>query len=283
MGSVKVVKLGGSVLTDPAAYRRAAKFFRARLAASPQARFVAVVSAQGGHTDELQRTAERFMARPNPVMLDLLWSTGELRSVALLTLALHAAGVRAMGLNVEQAGLQHGPGPAGAGAVSVDARGVVRALERYRVVVAPGFLARRSSGGIVTLGRGGSDLSAVLLAEGLRADRCELIKDVPGYFSQDPRCHPDAQHIPALPSDVAMAMARAGCDLVQPQALEAAARCGVTLVIRSLKEGAPQTEVRPVAVCGGPAQCVGGVPAAPGEENSGARELAGQGLALSHR
>lgn len=243
-GPVTVVKLGGSVLTSPGAYRRAARFFRRRLDEEPQGRFVVVVSAEQGHTDALLQAAQRIVQRPNPVMLDLLWSTGELRSVALLTLALHAAGVRATGLNVEQTGLLVRQKSSGERSVTLEAGGLRRALERYRVAVAPGFLARRGSGAVVTLGRGGSDWTAVLLAAGLGADRCELIKDVPGYFSDDPRTDPHARHIPALTNDVAVAMARAGCDLVQQQALEEAARRGVTLVIRSLDEPVLQTEVR---------------------------------------
>ena len=106
------------------------------------------------------------------------------------------------------------------------------ALARNAVVVVPGFVATRFQQ-IVTLGRGGSDLSAVLLAEALGADRCILIKDVDGYFTCDPAKHDDAKPIEALTYTRALAMADASCPLVQRQALAAAERAGVPLVVRS--------------------------------------------------
>lgn len=242
---IVVVKMGGSVLTEPAAYKRAANFLRQRLRESSNLRLIAVVSAENGHTDELLAEARRAVHRPNPVMLDLLWSTGELRSVALLTLRLHSVGVRATGLNVHQAGLfcSSEAGPSVADSVRFEKRRLTRALERFPIVVVPGFLAVRRSGSIVSLGRGGSDLSAVLLAAGVGATRCELIKDVPGYFTADPHARPEAAHIPRISFAHARAMAAAGCDLVQAGALEAAARNKLRVVIRSLEDGAPHTEI----------------------------------------
>lgn len=243
---IAVIKLGGSVLTDAAAYRRAAEYLRWRARKAPHMRFVAVVSAERGATDALLAAARRAIAWPNPVMLDLLWSTGELRSVALLTLHLHAAGVRATGLNVHQTGLVMESAPGGvADAVKFESRRLLRALERFRVVVTPGFLAARRGGGIVSLGRGGSDLSAVLLAAGLRAASCELVKDVPGYFSADPAVEAEAEQLPRISLDRARTMARSGCHLVQPAALEIAARHQVRLVVCSLEPSAPKTEIFP--------------------------------------
>lgn len=258
-----VVKIGGSVLTDTAAYERVARFLRSRVRGAERPRIVAVVSAQHGHTDELLGAARAVVRRPNPVMLDLLWSTGELRSVALLAFHLHAVGVRATGLNVQQAGLrvarESGTQLDG---VQVDPWRLTRALEKFLVVVVPGFLATRRSGSIVSLGRGGSDLSAVLLATALKAQRCELVKDVPGYFEADPATHLDARQLPQMSYERALQMACAGCELVQPAALEAAARAGLRVVIRSLDEGAPRTEIRP--------NCPAGVLAQPpaGEERT---------------
>ena len=243
--SITVVKIGGSVLTDTAAYERVARFLRSRVRGAERPRIVAVVSAQHGHTDDLLGAAQSIVRRPNPVMLDLLWSTGELRSVALLVFHLHALGVRATGLNVQQAGLRViRESGAQRDGVQVDPWRLTRALEKFLVVVVPGFLATRRSGSIVSLGRGGSDLSAVLLATGLNAERCELIKDVPGYFDVDPAAHAAARQLPQVSYERALEMARAGCELVQPAALEAAARAGLHLVIRSLDESAQRTEIR---------------------------------------
>jgi len=234
-----IVKLGGSVLTGLSAYQEAASFLK-RESSDGAWRLVAVVSAEYGHTDTLAREASELAGAPDPAALDLLWSTGELRSVALLTLALKNAGVSATGLNAHEGGLRssvakRGPGvPADQTTDAIGFSGLAlrAALARHAVVVVPGFLATRVQQ-IVTLGRGGSDLSAVLLAEALGATRCVLIKDVDGYFTCDPTTHDEATPIEALTYARALTMADANCPLVQRQALAAAERAGVPLVVRS--------------------------------------------------
>jgi len=208
-----------------------------------------VVSGEYGHTDALAREASEIAATPDPAALDLLWSTGELRSVALLTLALRDAGVSAAGLNAHEAGLRsasfdgrgplhpasldrQGPLHPASDAIGFGGLALRAALARHAVVVVPGFLATRFQQ-IVTLGRGGSDLSAVLLTEALGADRCILIKDVDGYFTSDPATHNDATPIESLTYTHALAMADANCPLVQRQALAAAERASVPLIVRS--------------------------------------------------
>lgn len=185
--SIAVIKIGGSVLPGPLGYRHAARFIASRVVEEPGIRLLIVVSAARGETDRLLDTARAACAAPDPAMRDLLWSTGELRSVALVTLSLQALGVDATGVNVHQTGLRLDTGRA-----TATARPLVRPLrllERlgtHDVVVAPGFPARGDGSAIVSLGRGGSDLTAVLLAVRLAASRCELVKDVPGYFASDP-------------------------------------------------------------------------------------------------
>ncbi len=232
--ALTVLKLGGSVLTGPEAYTRAARFV-ASLVTESGGRVVAVVSAEQGHTDELLSEAQQLTPTPDSDALDLLWSTGELRSVALLTLALHAAGVRATGLNVHETGLRRSPSASSACRESVLNTLTLRtALEREQVVVVPGFLAT-SGQRVVTLGRGGSDWSAVLFAAALGATRCVLIKDVDGYYTDDPRHSSSAALIPALSYDAALGMADAGCPLVQRQAIAEARARGVELVVRSFE------------------------------------------------
>ena len=221
-----VLKLGGSVLTDAAAYGRAAEFVAARLT-SPASRLLVVVSAELGHTDVLLGEARAIAPEPDTETLDLLWSTGELRSVALLTLALKSIGVAAAALNAHEAGLR-----AVGGAVALNVITLRAALAEHRVVVVPGFLATRDQR-FVTLGRGGSDLSAVLLGAALGADGVELIKDVDGYFTADPRVNPDAQLISRLHVDDALQLADAGCPLVQRHAVAAARDASLPLVVRS--------------------------------------------------
>jgi aspartate kinase len=249
---VSVVKLGGSVLVDVPAYRAAADALTARAAARPDERLVVVVSAREGVTDALSALARTLTRRPKQRALDLLWSTGEIESVALLTIALQDAGADALGLNVHELGLRFCdvvPEPS-TGVVPGFSRGPIflhgdrvrAAVRDHQIVVVPGFIATDDDGAIVSLGRGGSDLTAVLLAAELGA-ACELVKDVPGYFSADPNRDPAATPLPALTYDDALAMAEKGCDLVQPRALEAAARAAVALVVRSLADQVGRTIV----------------------------------------
>jgi len=235
---IAVIKIGGSILTSDQAYRRAAEFVCSRHLKAPEERLVVVVSAQEGTTDSLQELATRIVASPKPAALDLLWSTGELRSVALLTLHLHALGMRATGLNIHEAGLIV-PGNranAPAGGLRLDAARLSSVLENHAVAVVPGFFATNGLHSVVSLGRGGSDLTAVLLAAGLGATCCELIKDVPGYFTSDPHKNADAVPVPFLTFEHALALADEGCDLVQRKAIEVAARHNLPLVVRSLDE-----------------------------------------------
>lgn len=226
MADVAVLKLGGSVLTDLAAYRTAARFLRDE-AIRTQVHIVAVVSAQEGHTDLLRADAAALTEDPSSDALDLLWSTGELRSVALLTMALRAEGVTASGCNVHETGLRVSQGN-----VTLNPLSLRAALGRCDVVVVPGFLAT-SRQQIVTLGRGGSDWSAVAFAAALGAVRCELIKDVPGYFTADPHASTNAALIDQLTYATALAMADGGCPLVQRQAIDHAQRAQLPLIVRS--------------------------------------------------
>jgi aspartate kinase len=225
--NLTVVKIGGSVLTGPAALGRTAAALAARVA-HDRAKFLVVVSAELGHTDLLLDEARALSPDPSEAALDLLWSTGELRSVALLTLALESQGVAVRGLNVHEAGLHVGDR-----GLTLNPLAVRAALARSAVVVVPGFLATRELR-VVTLGRGGSDLSAVSLAILLRADRCELVKDVDGYFTADPNIDAHATLVPALDFDEALRLADEGCPLVQRQAIAAARAAGLPLVVRSL-------------------------------------------------
>ncbi|HTU35798.1 MAG TPA: hypothetical protein VMF66_18500 [Candidatus Acidoferrum sp.] len=243
-----VIKIGGSILTGPPAYRRAAAFIHNRLAAAPDERFVVVVSAQKGATDSLEQTANKIVPSPRKQALDLLWSTGELRSVALLALHLQALDVRAIGVNVHQTGLlaPHVAGAvtgSGLGNVRFEANFLSELLADHAVAIVPGFLAVDHLQSVVSLGRGGSDLTAVLLAAGLGANRCELVKDVPGYFTSDPHRNRTALPVPFLTFEHALELADEGCDLVQRAALEAAARWDLPLVVRSLNEKASVSRI----------------------------------------
>jgi aspartate kinase len=221
------VKIGGSVLAGPAGYRHAAAFVE-RLAAAGGGPLAIVVSAEKGHTDALFDEARRYATEPEQSALDLLWSTGELRSVALVTLLLRAAGLVATGLNAHEAGLVAYPDR-----VDLHPAALHGALARHAVVVVPGFRATRGQQ-VVTLGRGGSDLSATVVAARLGAARCVLIKDVDGYFTGDPAADPSARLLAGIGYDLALQMADAGCPLVQREALVEARTAGIEIIVRSL-------------------------------------------------
>ncbi|MFQ5806170.1 MAG: hypothetical protein ACE5I3_06960 [Phycisphaerae bacterium] len=238
-----VIKIGGSVLTGMDAYARCAESLRTRLRAAPRAGLLVVVSAELGTTDRLEKLAQDLCPQPDPGTLDLLWSTGELQSAALLTLCLHRLGVAAVALNVHQCGLI-APGEApGHADLRLNPLRLRYFLSGHPVVIVPGFLARGPFDSVVSLGRGASDLTAVLLASALNARRCELVKDVPGYFTADPRRDESARPIAWLSYDEALAMACAGCDLVQVAAIEAAQRTNTVLLIRSLAAADTRTTV----------------------------------------
>jgi aspartate kinase len=252
---LSVLKIGGSVLRDAPSYRATARFLQARLAHQGAEKLVVIVSAQYGQTDALleeahaivngessdQRSESQSPTDINSAALDLLWCTGELRSVALLTLHLQTLGVDATPFNVHQTGLVSCPDRPG---TTVRPLRLLAALASSRIVVVPGFLGVSPGGTITSLGRGGSDLTAVLLAAAIRADACELIKDVPGYFTADPHRDAGARPIHDLAIAEALAMADAGCDLVQRAALVAAAAADLHIVIRSMDAAARVTHLR---------------------------------------
>src|ERR1700723_2658699 len=240
---IAVIKVGGSILKSAKAYRRAAKFVRHTLQTAPHERLVVMLSAQEGTTDRLERGARQIVREPARAALDLLWSTGEIRSVALLALHLQQLGVAAAPLNIHEAGLIVPETENEVGRIQLHEGRLRGVLAKFAVAVVPGFLAANSANAIVSLGRGGSDLTAVLLAEGLRACRCELIKDVPGYFTADPHQDAGARHLPFLSFEEAISMADEGCNLVQRQAIVAAQRCGLPLVIRSVHKKTTSSRV----------------------------------------
>ena len=240
---VVVIKFGGSVLENDSSYHRVAESLANRLHKCAEERLLVVVSAQNGLTDELENLAAAIIEDPNPRTLDLLWSTGEIRSVALLALHLQKMGVAAAGLNVHEMGLRFGRSAQRQTRIEVFSAEVQRALEDHSVVIVPGFFATFPSGTVVSLGRGGSDLSAVLLADEFDARQCELVKDVPGYFTEDPHVSPHAEYLPWISYETAIEMAERGCELVQPVALEAARERGVQLVVRTLDDAVPGTVV----------------------------------------
>lgn len=236
---LSVLKIGGSILRDDRSFAVTARFLQTRLTLNQDERLVVIVSAQYGTTDYLEAEAQTIANDPSQIALDLLWSTGELRSVALLALHLQKIGVSAVPFNVHQTGLVSDR----ATGTSVRPLRLLAALAHARIVIVPGFLGVSAGGAIASLGRGGSDLTAVLLASAIRADACELIKDVAGYYTADPNRDPAARQIHHLSIAEAIRMADAGCDLVQRAALVAASDGHLEIIVRSLDGDAPVTHV----------------------------------------
>ncbi len=178
-----VLKFGGSVLRDDLHVRAAADEVAAFVRRG--ARVVAVVSALEGTTDALLARAKTYAPQPHPFATAQLLATGELASAAYLGLALDSIGVRAETLDTARAGLRTQGDPLDATPVECELPGVVEALGRARAVVVPGFAGRDQHGRTTLLGRGGSDLTALFLAQRLGA-ACRLVKDVDGLYEWDP-------------------------------------------------------------------------------------------------
>ena len=216
---LSVLKFGSSVLARPDDYRVAAEVIAAEIARGR--RVVAVVSAMGRTTDTLLAAARAITAAPPETQIGALLATGEEASVALLTLALVAGGVRAAGVSASRAPVRtHGPLD-DADPVHVDTARIRRALRTRDALVFPGFVGRDASGVPSLLGRGGSDLTALFLGDALGASEIRLVKDVDGIFPEDPRGRDGGAPYAALTWDAAR---RVGGGVVQPKALAYAER-----------------------------------------------------------
>ena len=227
---ISIQKYGGSSLADDAQVAAVAE--RVARAHRSGSAIVVVVSARGATTDELVRSATAVSDVPDPRETDKLLATGELASAALLAIALQDLGVPAVSLSGPDAGLR-AVGPPGAGVIASIDTGTVREwLDRGHVVVVAGFQALDDDGAVVTLGRGGSDTSAVALAVAHGAAVCEIYTDVRGIARADPRVVPGAGLLPVLPATVMAEMAFSGARVLHPRSVELAAAHGVDIVVR---------------------------------------------------
>jgi len=194
---------------------------------------VVTVSAMGKRTDELVSLAKQITDRPAGRELDMLMATGEQVSIALLTMALHELGQPAISLTGPQVGIRTDDAHTSARIMSVDAAGLQQFLSEGKVVVVAGFQGLSESGELVTLGRGGSDLTAVALAGALGADRCEICTDVDGVYSGDPRYIPDARKLDHICYDEMLELASMGAKVLHSRSVEFAKKYGVQIVVRS--------------------------------------------------
>ncbi len=241
---IVVMKFGGTSVAGPEEIKRAAR----RIVAAREAgnRVVAVLSARGKSTDELVAAAFEISARPDPREMDMLLSTGERISCALAAMAIKDMGHEALSLTGSQAGIVTDNSHTKAKIIDVRADRIRESLGQERIVLVAGFQGvSTDSRDVTTLGRGGSDTTAVALAAALGASVCEIYTDVTGVFSADPRIVPDARKLAVTSYEEMLEMAASGAKVLQLRAVEYARNHAVPIHCRSSFEDLPGTLVLP--------------------------------------
>jgi aspartate kinase len=206
---------------------------------------VVVVSAMGKSTDQLVKLAQQISTTPSRREMDMLLSTGEQVSIALMSMALQELGQPAISMTGAQVGIVTEAEHTRARILNIQTQRIERHLQKGKVVVVAGFqgITDREALEITTLGRGGSDTSAVALAAALQADQCEIYTDVPGILTTDPRIVPDAQLMTEITCDEMLELASLGAKVLHPRAVEIARNYGIPLVVRSSWSDEPGTRV----------------------------------------
>ena len=236
-----VQKFGGSSLADTARIKRAARRLINTVSQGHQT--VAVVSAQGDTTDHLIASLAGITSAPSPRELDAYLSAGELMSAGLMSMAIEKLGHSAVSLSGWQAGLQTDAVHGNARVLGLGNDRIQKELDSGRIVVVAGFQGIDHEGNITTLGRGGSDTTAVALAAFLNADRCLIYTDVDGVYDRDPRIFPDAVRFDTVGYDEMLRLAREGAQVLHDRAVELAKEKGVTLQVLSSFRPGPGTLV----------------------------------------
>ncbi len=226
-----VQKFGGSSLANPERLRRAAAIISD--CASDGNKVVAVVSARGDTTDELLTDARRISASPEPRELDALLSTGETGSAAMTAMQLAAMGHGSVSLSAAQAGIRTDGVHGNARILDIDTQRILRELGAGRIVIVAGFQGLDGKGDTTTLGRGGSDTTAVELAAALGADGCEIYSDVDGIYTADPRLVTGAARLERIDYADMLQLALHGSQVLHSRSVEAAMRKGVTVSLLS--------------------------------------------------
>ena len=238
-----VMKFGGTSVADAERIKNAARRIVQR--AEEGGRVVAVLSARGKHTDELIAAAHEVSPRPHPREMDMLLSTGERVSCALAAMAINDLGHEAISLTGSQAGIVTDTSHTKARILEVKAHRIRSALDDGRIVLVAGFQGvSHDSLDVTTLGRGGSDTTAVALAAALGAEVCEIFTDVAGVFSADPRLVPSARKLPVVTFEEMLEMSASGAGVLQLRSVEYARNYGVTIHCRSSFEDGPGTVVQ---------------------------------------
>jgi aspartate kinase len=247
-GPLVVQKFGGSSLADADRIRRVARRIARERATG--ADLVVVVSAMGETTDELLSLAAAITDEPDDRELDVLLATGEHQSATLVSMALHSLGVAAISLTGAQAGITTDGRHGRARIANVDPKRVRHELDAGKVVIVAGFQGRSETdertghAETTTLGRGGSDTTAVALAARLGADRCQIFTDVRGIYTADPRIAPGARQLDLIGYEEMLELAQQGAQVMQTRAVELGWVNGVVIEVLSSFEDAPGTQIR---------------------------------------
>ena len=226
-----VQKFGGTSVADRICLHNVANIIARRIGEGNHV--VTVVSAQGDATDRLLASAREMSEKPNLRELDALLSTGEQASAALLAITLIDMGIPAVSLTGAQAGIQTDNEYGNAEITMIDTQKIEQYLERGATVIIAGFQGLSPEGDVATLGRGGSDASAVALAAALRADSCRIYKDVDGIYTADPRKDITAKKLDHITYEDMLALSDAGSGVLQRKSIELAQKNKVELHILS--------------------------------------------------
>jgi len=237
-----VQKYGGTSVGDIERIKRVAE--RIKTAQAEGHELVVVVSARSGVTNELIARAKAIHEHPSEREMDMLLATGEQETIALTAIALHALAVQAVSYTGAQAGIFTDAAHTKAKIKTINARPIEHDLKAGKVVIVAGFQGINEEGQITTLGRGGSDLTAIALAAALKADKCEVYTDVDGVYTADPRVVRDARKLAEISYDEMLELASSGSKVMQSRSVEFAKKYNVVFEVRSSFNHNPGTLVK---------------------------------------
>ena len=237
-----VQKYGGTSVGDTDRILNVAKRIKSFVDAGN--RVVVVVSARSGVTNDLVARAKTFNESPDEREMDMLLAVGEQETIALTAMALHSLGVKAVSRTGAQAGIYTDFAHTKARITEITGGDILQRLDEGKVVIVAGFQGVGRDGDITTLGRGGSDLSAIALAAALKADLCQIYTDVSGVYTADPRIVKDARKIPEMSYEELLEMASLGSKVMQARSVEFAQKHNVVFEVRSSFNNEPGTIVK---------------------------------------
>ena len=239
--SLLVQKYGGTSVSNPERIRHVAR----RVIETQRAghRVVTVVSAMSGVTDGLIKLAHEVSPAPTEREMDVLLATGEQTTIALLAMAIDALGARAVSLTGAQAGIVTDGVHTKAKIANITPKQILHSLDEGNIVIVAGFQGQTMAGQVTTLGRGGSDLTAIAIASAIGADLCQIFTDVDGVYTCDPRLVPSARRLDVLSYEEMLEMASSGSKVMQSRSVEFAKKFGVKFEVRSSFNDHPGTMI----------------------------------------